>query len=255
MTRLLENRQVLGVIVVAMLAVPTAASMALAETMTIDIPLTTVIKDEPNTEHVLATMDVPPELVGATCDVVAIATNQQSVHPGNDLIVSSDDSSVRLVDVERAPGVVTEADGQLILSDVVTVTLFLGNDEDGRGTFSAGMTVEITCQPAPTTTTTTSTTEPPPTVQSSTTQTTTVVSSSTTVVESTTSTTASTVPTSSTQPPTTEAPETTAAAPATLPFTGSDSAATAGIGVSLLAAGALLVAASTRPEEGPTAKE
>lgn len=105
--------------------------------------------------HVLATAQVPGELVGATWDVAAIAGNQESVHPDNDLIVSSGQDSLVLEDVEGEAFLERTSAGSMTLRSQITVTLMMGQDE----VFSGGITVEVRCpDPQVTTTTTASTT-------------------------------------------------------------------------------------------------
>jgi LPXTG-motif cell wall-anchored protein len=140
---------------------------AAAQTDVIVIPVDTVVRHVPvGSLTELASAPVAPELVGATCVGDAVGRNNDtSVHPGNDLIVTTGTSSAELLDVERAPGVVTETIGELTLGETITVTLRMGPDK----TFSGGLVISLDCQtPPPDTTTTTAppttTTEPPTTV-------------------------------------------------------------------------------------------
>lgn len=136
-----------------------------------EIPVDTVIYADPGSVIQLVREDTPPELIGTTCVGVAVAENQSSVHPGNDLIIQSGGQSAVLADVERASGAVTPASGQIVLGSEVVVSLRMGED----GVFSGGLVVIIgeNCTPPTTTTssTTTTTTEPPTTTTSSTTTT------------------------------------------------------------------------------------
>lgn len=124
----------------------------------IEISIDTVVIADEGSNIILATADVPPELVGSSCTATAQAINQPSVHPGNDLIIASGDGSIVLADVEREAGVTTTTEGTLTLGPTLVVSLRMGAD----GVFSAGLIVTIgtDCTPPPTTTTTT---EPPPT--------------------------------------------------------------------------------------------
>ena len=124
----------------------------------IEISIDTVVRADEGSTTVLATADVPPELVGSSCRATAQAINQPSVHPGNNLIIASGDGSIVLTDVEREAGVTTTTEGTLTLGPTLTVSLSMGSD----GVFSAGLVVTIgtDCAPPPTTTTTT---EPPTT--------------------------------------------------------------------------------------------
>ena len=129
----------------------------------IEISIDTVVTADEGSITVLATADVPPELVGSSCTAVARAMNQPSVHPGNDLVIASGDGSIVLSDVEREAGITTTTEGAMTLGTTLTVSLRMGPDE----VFSAGLIVTIgtDCTPPPSTTTTTepptTTTEPP----------------------------------------------------------------------------------------------
>jgi hypothetical protein len=83
--------------------------------------------------------------VGQECSVVVEGLNNESVHPGTDLLVRSGTSEVVASDVERAPNAVTEATGTLVLGTEVTVYVRLGPD----GVFSGGLVVTAECEPVP----------------------------------------------------------------------------------------------------------
>jgi len=131
-----------------------------ARATVIEISIDTVVTEGEGSITVLATTDIPPDLIGMSCVGVAEATNQPSVHPGNDLIVASGDDSIVLEDVEREPGAVTTVEALLTLGPTVTVSLHMGPDE----IFSGGLVFTIgECTPPTTTTTespTTTTTQP-----------------------------------------------------------------------------------------------
>ena len=115
---------------------------ATSNTTQISIPVDTVIRSDVGETTELANKDIEDKYQGMVCSVKAVAKNQGSVHPGNNLVVASGSSSVTLEDVERASGVNTEANGELTLSDKVTVSLVMGQDK----VFSAGMNVKLTCE-------------------------------------------------------------------------------------------------------------
>ena len=163
---------------------------AMAQVSIITIPIDTVARES----GVLATAPVPAELQGSSCNVQSEAENQSSVHPGNDLIVASGSDSVTLLNVEREPGAVTTAAGDLTLGSEVTVSLSLGPD----GIFSGGMIVTIgSCE-------TVTATTPPPSETSTTT-----TSSTTTTTPTQSPTVAPTTTTTATQSPTVGATTTT----------------------------------------------
>lgn len=129
------------------LAVATTAlfviSIPAALAAVIEIPVDTVVEADPGSTTVLATIDTDPELIGESCAVSARAMNQESTHPGNDLIVASDGTSITLSDVERTPDAVTNATGTLTLGPTITVSLHMGAD----GVFSGGVVVTGECPP------------------------------------------------------------------------------------------------------------
>lgn len=190
-------RRLLGVIAFGMATAGFAAPPAWAQDQpVIEIPLDTVVRGDPGSEHELATVASDPEDVGLECDVAAEGVNNESPHPDTDLLVRSGDAEVVVPDVEREPGAVTEAADTITLGPDVSVFVRLGPD----GIFSGGLVLTLDCMSMETTTTTTSTT-------------------TTTVVETTTTTnspTTTTVPSTTTSVPVVPAGE-------TLPNTGSSS--------------------------------
>jgi hypothetical protein len=96
----------------------------------------------------VAQVNVDAQYKGRTCDVVAVAKNNSSVHPGNDLRVFSDNgSSVTLRDVERAGGVETKAEGKILLGNKLTVEI---SKVGASKTFSGGMEAKFYCpEPEP----------------------------------------------------------------------------------------------------------
>ncbi|MGF1666386.1 MAG: hypothetical protein ACFCVC_08955 [Acidimicrobiia bacterium] len=250
-------RKTLASIVAAFAFVLLALPAAAIDDIT--IPLTTVVRGAEGESFLLAEA---PTGTDAGCEAVVSATahNNESIHIGNDLIVASGGNQVVLSDVESATGKVTTASGTLVLGDTVTVTLVLGQADEGRprSVFSGGMTVTVSCIPDETTTTTTT----PET-------TTTTAPETTTTTEAITTTTSTTMPetTTTTVPPftsssvlgttTTTLPVTTSSVlgtstttippvtGSTLPFTGpEDVAGMAMAGAALLVLGGAIMAAT-----------
>lgn len=124
-----------------------------------DIPIDTVVYAPEGSYTVIADVETPAELVGSSCVSIAVAANQESVHPNNDLIIETGESSVTLSDVEREPGATTPASGEVTLGARVKVTLHMGSDE----VFSGGVVIVIgsNCTPPTPPTTAPPTTEPP----------------------------------------------------------------------------------------------
>jgi hypothetical protein len=103
------------------------------------IPIDTVVRAPANSYTVLAVEETPPGLIGATCIGLAEAENQDSVHPNNDIIISTGGTEAILKDVEGAPYKKTDAIGVITLGPTVTLTLHMGLDE----VFSGGLVVII----------------------------------------------------------------------------------------------------------------
>jgi hypothetical protein len=122
----------------------------------IDIPIDTVVRGDAGSVVLLTDppVEVPSELVGRECVVVAQSENQSSVHPDNHLLVETGNSTVLIEDVESEPGVTVNASGSVVLGENISVSLIMGPD----GVFSAGIFVRVDCAPGSTTTTPTSTT-------------------------------------------------------------------------------------------------
>jgi len=97
-------------------------------------------------------VEVASDLVGQTCQVSVIGENQASVHPGNDLIVSTGGSSAVVVGVEDEVDAGINHTSQLVLGSTIVVQLRFGPDELS----SLGFSLSFDCtQPATTTTSTT----------------------------------------------------------------------------------------------------
>ena len=112
----------------------------------VEIPVEHVYeRGAPGTSVAMGSADVADDLVGQTCNVVATVTNQESVHPGNKLVVSSGDSIVEIGGIEDKAGAVTTQGGSLTLGETVTVAVVLGDD----GATSLGSSLTVTCEPLP----------------------------------------------------------------------------------------------------------
>jgi hypothetical protein len=154
-------KRLVSIFSAAIMLLAITASAAVAGPGDFEIPIDTIITAPAGSYIELASEETPPEIIGATCLGLAAAENQQSVHPGNDIIISTGDTEAVLVDVEGAPGKVTQADGPITLGPTVVLTLHMGDDE----VFSGGLVViiDVNCT-LPPTTTVPPTTVPPTTV-------------------------------------------------------------------------------------------
>jgi hypothetical protein len=123
-------------------------SAALAEdteTM-IEIPIQEVyVTGDVGSSVAMGTAEVSDDLAGRSCNVVATVTNQESVHPGNTLVVSSGDSSVSIAGIEDVAGAVTTQGGTITLGDTISAAVVLGDD----GATSLGSSLTVTCDARP----------------------------------------------------------------------------------------------------------
>lgn len=239
-----------GLLVVALVAVAVPLS-ALGASYTVSLEKQ-IVRGSEGDRVSLGTFTMPDELIGLSCTVTATGNNNESVHIGNNIEVSSVNTVV-LVGVEDAPNKVTQASGLLEVGSEVSFTLVLGPDP----VYSAEFDVTFECETPETTTTTqpvettvttptTETTEPEP----SSTTTIPVETSSTSIATTTTVEPA----TSSTLRPevssTTIRPTTTGGATSdTLPFTGLGTEGLAVIAFAGLAAGAGLLLLTRRASD------
>ncbi|MDY7103355.1 MAG: hypothetical protein S0880_19400 [Actinomycetota bacterium] len=120
----------------------------------IEIPLDSVVRADEGSETELGSAPVPAELQGATCEAEAQADNQESVHPGNDLVVTTGGVEAVIPGVEDEPGQVSVSAGTVVLGETITVSLRMGPDE----VFSGGLVVSVDCTAPPETGTTDTTT-------------------------------------------------------------------------------------------------
>jgi len=217
---------ILVMALVGFLLFPTAAMGA----TTIEVPIDSDARGPNDSVHLLATIVVEANLVGAQCTAFVDTQNQTSVHPDSDIIVDSGGTQVVVLDVERESFGVIHGQGTLTLGDTVTVSVRLG--EDGR--FSGGLTLTIDCESPPATTV-------PPDVSATTAETTssTQATTSTTEVSPTVSGIVVTGPSN---------PQVGGTA-STLPFTGMTNASLAVTGAGMVALGVLLATLSRRGDD------
>jgi hypothetical protein len=169
---------VVGLAAVAVFVSILAMAASAAPGFEVTIPVDTVVRaPEGSITDFEPVVQVPEENQGQECSVVAHAQNQGSVHPDNDLLVTSGSSQVVIPDVEAEPGGSVEGQGTLVLGTTIVVSLRMGPDE----VFSAGFDVVIDCLPDETTTTTTDVTTTTTEATATTTTTIAVATTSTTI--------------------------------------------------------------------------
>ncbi len=150
-------------IVAGLVLIATAVAAQEIVPQGVDLPIETVYRGDPGTLVHVATIPAEP---GLDCTAVLESRNNESVHPNSDILVGP----VTFTNVES--GSFQAAGLTFISTGPINVAVRIGNDR----VFSAGFTLEVTCNP-PTTTTTLSPITTSSTVPSSSTTSTSVVDS------------------------------------------------------------------------------
>ncbi len=123
-------------------------SAALAEDpeTVIEIPIQEVyVTGDVGSSIAMGSADVAAELAGRSCNVMATIINQESVHDGNTLVVTSGDSSVSIPNIEDVPGGSVTSGGTITLGDTISAAVVLGGD----GATSLGSRLTVTCEALP----------------------------------------------------------------------------------------------------------
>jgi hypothetical protein len=140
------RRLALAAAAVALMAAWMVTGPAGAETITVPIDQVAA-KGEPGSTIRIGQADVSDDLVGRSCDITVVVTNQESAHPGNKLIVASGDSSLTIDGIEDEPGGITTQAGTITLGSTITVSVQLGT----ANITSLGSNLTVTCDPLPVT--------------------------------------------------------------------------------------------------------
>ena len=143
--------KLIALVLMAMVTLAFAGPAAAQAPPDLTIPIDTI--ETGAGVHPLSTVDTPAGLVGQECQVTATNRNQNSIHDGNDLVITSA-STVRLLDVEALANLVVVSSAPITLGGSVSVSVDIGADPP---VFSAGLDLTFDCEPPVTTTTT-----PPP---------------------------------------------------------------------------------------------
>jgi hypothetical protein len=136
----------LGSIVVSVfgMAVVGLAEPVGAQETEIVIELDGVATGEEGSVLELVNRPVDASLVGATCSVSGRTENNESVHPGNDIIIASGDSVAEVPNVEELENEIIAGTGTVTLGDSIIVSIRFGPDEVTSG----GIFLDFVCQPA-----------------------------------------------------------------------------------------------------------
>jgi hypothetical protein len=132
---------VLGVGLLTLALVSFASPASAIDDISIPIDNERGIRGEPGSVTTLATTPVEDELVGATCQAELVEVNNESVHPDNDLIITSGTWSDTVEDFESDALSVNTIQGGITLGETVVVQLRFGPS----GVSSAGFELSFDC--------------------------------------------------------------------------------------------------------------
>lgn len=106
----------------------------------LSVPIGGAVHGDPGSSSLRASTPVPAELQGLRCDVRVEGENQWSVHPGNDLVVTTGSETVVAADFEGAAHAVTSVTaGSVVLGSSLDVSVRFGDD----GVSSGGVRVVV----------------------------------------------------------------------------------------------------------------
>lgn len=135
-----------------------------ADAQDLVVPSYGVVRGEEGETVTVGSKSVPAALVGRECDLRLAGENNESIHPGNDLTVSTGSDSYTFADIESVAFGAGAVDGKMVLGETITLTLTFGPD----GITSGGYAAAYTCDSPPSTTVApppTTINEPPTTVK------------------------------------------------------------------------------------------
>lgn len=113
---------------------------AQADTPDLTVHVDTIVDEPPGTEVTLTTVDIPVDYQNTLCDASVDTANQESIHFGNDLRVTSL-TSITIAEVEDGSGVIKTGSGPILVGTQMTIELLMGPD----GVFSGGLDVDFDC--------------------------------------------------------------------------------------------------------------
>lgn len=144
-TRKVSRRvAVAGAVTVAAMLTGLHGSPVSAETIEVQVA-TQVFSGAAGSSATLGSANVPAALKGQSCNLAVEIINQDSVHPGNSITISSGSSTVKIDKVEEAPNTTVKGGGVLTLDSTVEIKLTFG----AEGTSSIGSDLKVTCETLP----------------------------------------------------------------------------------------------------------
>jgi hypothetical protein len=125
-----------------------SAAHSAPESFSFGVDATQGVFGDPGSTRVLGTRAVDAPLVRRACQVTVATHNNDSVREGTDVLVSSNNATLTVANVEHSTGDAAADAGSLVLGDTVTISLRFGPE----GSISVGATVIVACPDVATTT-------------------------------------------------------------------------------------------------------
>lgn len=150
--RLLGAMSVMVLVIVAALALPAAAAER------IELEQRVLVGEEGSLQQ-LAEVTVSDDHVGVVCTLLVHTENQDSVHPGNDLVITTGDVQAVIEDVEAEADAGRDLSAEVVLGSTIVVELRFGPHRLS----SMGYELDVDCgTTAPIIAGASTDTEPPP---------------------------------------------------------------------------------------------
>ena len=132
----------MALLVAALGLVPGVGPASAEERLAIDQDQ--ILFGESGSVTTLAETEVEAGRIGSRCTLRVHAENQFSVHPGNDLLITSGGTTTVIEDVEAAPDMDRDLSAEIVLGPTLVVELRFGPDEVS----SMGYEVRVDCATA-----------------------------------------------------------------------------------------------------------
>lgn len=131
--RLLGAISAMALVIVAVGILPASA----AERIELEQQL---LYGEAGSLYQLAEVTVAPDHVGVSCTMTVHTENQSSVHPGNDLLITTGDSQAVIEGVEAEANAGKDLSAEVVLGETIVVALRFG--PEGRSSMGYGLDVD-----------------------------------------------------------------------------------------------------------------
>ncbi|MEZ5342429.1 MAG: hypothetical protein R2706_13565 [Acidimicrobiales bacterium] len=99
-----ESMKKLAALSISAFAIATVLAIPAHAAEVITIPVDKIVYGVEGRVYPFETAEVPAEFVGWVCVGEGVTDNNESEHPNNDMIITSGDTSVEIINVESAQG-------------------------------------------------------------------------------------------------------------------------------------------------------